>query len=243
MKHLHITMKMADLIHLNHHLLKVIDRFGIQLGFGDQTLEQVCRKHAIEPGLFIEIVKSFMDEDYIPGDSIKHYPLQMVVDYLHRTHLFYMEVKIPGIERLIDELAEKAEGYKDHILLLKNFFNQYKQELEAHIRREEEEVYPYILELEKAGMSQLVPDALSRQMKLYPISKYANEHDDLEEKLFDLKNIIIKYLPPPFDGQLCHRILQELFGLEQDLNDHASLEDKTLVPRVMEMEKALANNQ
>ena len=36
------TDKMSDLICGNYNLLLVMSRFGLSLGFGDQTVEQVC---------------------------------------------------------------------------------------------------------------------------------------------------------------------------------------------------------
>ncbi len=71
----------------------------------------------------------------------------------------------------------------------------------------------------------------------YSIDDFEADHDNVEDKLFDLKNILIKYLPLPVDYQLCHAILVELFKLESDLNDHARIEDKVLVPKVKFMEK------
>jgi len=54
-----------------------------------------------------------------------------------------------------------------------------------------------------------------------------------------LKNIIIKFLPPVKDMTICNNILIELFRLEKDLNNHARMEDKVLIPKVREMEKAI----
>ncbi len=61
----------------------------------------------------------------------------------------------------------------------------------------------------------------------------------MEEKLFDLKNIIIKYLPEPTDDRLSFKILDDLFTLEKDLNEHARMENLILIPKVEAMEFAL----
>ena len=42
-------MKMADVIHLDYTLLPVITRFGINLGFGDRTVEKVCLENNSKP--------------------------------------------------------------------------------------------------------------------------------------------------------------------------------------------------
>jgi len=78
-----------------------------------------------------------------------------------------------------------------------------------------------------------------KQVTTYSITDYEEEHENVEEKLFDLKIIILKYLPPTTDQNLCFTILQELFILEKDLNEHARIEDTILVPKVEEMESEI----
>ncbi|MCF8406203.1 MAG: hypothetical protein K9H58_19835, partial [Bacteroidales bacterium] len=80
---------------------------------------------------------------------------------------------------------------------------------------------------------------LLEKINNYSINVFAGEHDNVEEKLYDLKNIIIKYLPPSKDKALRNRILMELFRLEKDLNAHAELEDKVLIPKVAKMEELI----
>ena len=55
MKHLLFTerMKMADLVHANYRLLYVLPRFGIQLGFGDKSIEEICPAHNLAVSLLL----------------------------------------------------------------------------------------------------------------------------------------------------------------------------------------------
>lgn len=76
-------------------------------------------------------------------------------------------------------------------------------------------------------------------MECEPISNYADDHDNVEDKLFDLKNLVIKYLPPAQDYTLSNTILIELFRLERDLSDHSRIEDKVLVPKVAGIEEKI----
>ena len=41
------TDKMSDLICENYNLLLVMSRFGLSLGFGDQTVQQVCERQVV----------------------------------------------------------------------------------------------------------------------------------------------------------------------------------------------------
>ncbi len=235
-------MKMADVIHQDYMLLPVITRFGISLGFGDKTVEKVCSENNVNADFFLEITNSFIDDDYIPQKDLGSFPVSLMIDYLKKTHKYYLEEKIPELEEMIDKMASAIPTEKDKAQLIRNFFAQYRSELENHIMREEKKVQPYILEIEDAYMRNNLSEDLYRKIRTYSMKDFAGEHDNVEEKLFDLKTLIIKYMPPCADKALCNRILIELYRLEKDLNAHASLEDKVMIPKVGNMEDILLSS-
>jgi regulator of cell morphogenesis and NO signaling len=231
-------MKMAEVIHMNYHLLQIVSRFGIQMGFGDKTIAQVCRMYDINSGFFLEIINSFHDKNYFPKKHLREFSLGLIVNYLKKSHEFYLQIKIPEIDRLMHTLITNAkENTNNHFELIEKFFLDYKNELFDHINREEEKVYPYVLAVEEAFRLKAPNPEIVARIKEYSIEDFENEHDNVEDKLFDLKNLLIKYLSSPVDTNLCNTILVELFRLESDLNDHARMEDKVLVPKVKYMEK------
>ena len=232
---------MADVILNNHHLLSVINRFDIRLGFGDRTIDEVCESHNVNVDFFLEIVNAFNEPDYFPEDHLESFSLSLIISYLTKTHQYYLNRKIPEINAMISSLIEESEKPtpKELKLILK-FFNEYKEYLSSHIEREERVVYPYILKLEKYYKN---PDCMNPQeiqeLKDYAIARYADEHDDIEESLYDLKSLMIKYLPPQKNNILCFKILGQLGHLEKDIADHSNMENRVLIPRVSLMEKIL----
>jgi regulator of cell morphogenesis and NO signaling len=237
---IHKDLKMADVIHLNHHLLHVINRFGIQLGFGDNTVEGVCNNHNVNLDFFLEIVNTYHDPTYFPLGDLQKFPASLLIMYLQKTHQFYLDVKIPEIETAIQSLIDAMDIEETHLHLIKDFFNIYKQELTDHISKEEQRVYPYAMALEHFLEGRSHPAEESLLKDNYSIHDYEEDHDDVESKLFDLKNIIIKYLPSPFESVHFNSILHELFELEKDLNNHAHIEDLILIPIVERMESEVS---
>ncbi len=229
-------MKLADVIHHDHKLVPVINRFNIHLGFGDKSIEDLCVEKEINLEFFLTILNAYHDHKYFPKKHLQSFPASVLVNYLNKSHRYYLDYKLPELEDFIMKLAEKTELDKATFTLLKNFFSEYKSELIQHINREEERVYPYVLQLESAIEKGNISPELIRQMDEYPIGDYETEHDNIEEKLFDLKNIIIKYLPELKNDDLLFLILKELFELENDLNDHSRIENMILVPKVEAME-------
>lgn len=234
---IHDQMKMADVVHLDYNLLPVINRFGIQLGFGEKKVSEICREKNINAAFFLEVLNTFHDPGYFPKASLLKFPVSLLLDYLQKTHEFYLDVKVPELETNIRQLISRTSPENTNMQMIEKFFIDYKKELTDHIQNEEEKVYPYIKKLEKALSSENSKEGYKKDLNQYSIGDFEDEHDNVEEKLYDLKNIIIKYLPAPADNNLCNKILYQLYELEKDLTDHARLEDYILVPMVAAMEK------
>lgn len=232
-------MKMAEVIHLNHHLLPILNRFDIHLGFGERSVETVCKEHELNIDFFLEIVNTFHDASYFPVRHLQSFKASMLIEYLQKTHAYYLDLKIPEIGQYIRQITQEENLQSPHKKLLLDFFNSYQHELTTHINKEEQRVYPYVITLENVldNPASTIDDLM--EISKYSIHEYEEDHDDVEAKLFDLKNIIIKYLPPSKNNRLLNVILHDIFELERDLNNHGHIEDLILVPIVDNMEKAL----
>ena len=234
------TTKLADALHENILLLPVLNRFDIHLGFGNKTVEQVCLEHHINVQFFLEIVNSFLDTEYFPKSGLKTFPIRLIIDYIIRSHTYYIKFKFPQIKNMISKLIENANlENKKSYELIQNFFNEYADEFVEHTDKEEKDVHPYVLTIDEAYQKKEITKEIISRVKKDSIKHYVDDHDNVEDKLFDLKNLIIKYLPPANDYTLSNAILYELFRLERDLNDHARIEDKVLVPKVQLLEKQI----
>ena len=231
--------KLTSLIYRNHLLVPIISRFGIKLGFGDKTIAEICELHKVNLPFFLDIVNTFLDKDYFPKKSLQSFPAALIVAYLVKSHRFYLDYKIPKIELLISQLEWKLD-HEQNLRLLTNFFNGYKKQLQSHIREEEQNAYPYALKAE-AELNKVTADIVENKSQPYSISEYADSHDDIEEKLLDLKNIMIKYLPSAENTHIYSEILSEIFKLEADLNEHSRIEENVLMPKIAQIEAQLKN--
>ena len=228
---------MTDLIHSNYLLLPVINRFGIQLGFKDKTIADICDDKRINLNFFLAIINAFHNHDYFPEKELRSFSSGLIVNYLRKSHLDFKKISLPKIEHLLNELVKNSQS--DDLKIIQTFYTKYKEELLDHITDEEENAFPYVLELQKAYDQKTNP--LPKHIAEYSIQSFEKEHTNVDEKLFDLKNLIIKYLEPNYNDKDCNEFLFELFQFERDLTDHARIEDNILVPKVMAIEKELKN--
>ena len=96
-------------------------------------------------------------------------------------------------------------------------------------------VFPYVLNLHE----RIKNGEHKNQLKEYSVIEYRDHHNDIEEKLEDLKKLLIKYLPEKSDRIIRRKLLFSLFELEYDLNVHSQIEEHILIPLVEKMELIL----
>ena len=147
----------------------------------------------------------------------------------------FIKISLPKIETSLNNLVKNSKS--NDLIIIQKFYNTYKEEFLEHIQDEEEHAFPYVLELQKAFDDKTKP--IPKSVEEYSISHYEKDHTDVDVKLFDLKNLIIKYLKPDYSDQDCNEFLYELFHFERDVQDHARIEDQILVTKALKMEKEL----
>ncbi|MFO8000019.1 MAG: hemerythrin domain-containing protein [Marinilabilia sp.] len=235
--HIHPTMKMSELVQADFELLAVLQRLKIPFGFKDKSIKTVCREEGIDLNFFLNLARWFHERDFFPGETLMHHPVKWLVKYLRNTHACYLEYHIPRIETEIIQLENKDHSEIHNMQLMLKFFREYITEFTTHIELEENKIFPYTLQLEE-NLTTNDPDPDFLEMaRGYTIADFLEEHSDLEEKLIDLRNILLKYLAPPSDNCIFTNVLVEIFRLGNDLNDHTILEENVLIPQVMELEK------
>jgi regulator of cell morphogenesis and NO signaling len=235
--HIYPTMKMSDLVQSDFELLAVLQRLKIPFGFKDKSVQTVCREEDIDLDFFLNLARWYHERDFFPGETLMRHPVKWLVKYLRSTHSCYIEYHIPRIENEIVRMESLDQSGGHNMQLMLKFFREYIAEFTSHIQLEEEKIFPYILNLEE-NLKKQEPDAdFLHIAKGYTIKDFLDEHSDIEEKLVDLRNILLKYLAPPSDNCVFTNVLVEIFRLGNDLKDHTILEEDVLIPQVIKLEK------
>jgi regulator of cell morphogenesis and NO signaling len=218
-------MKLAALISANHNLILMLSRFGIPLGFGDRSVAEVCAKYDIPADFFLLICNVYSFDAYIPDEKdVVATDMRLLVPYLRASHRYYLSERLPHIEQHLNRIADSIDGKYGSVL--KRFFAGYRNEVSEHFMYEEETVFPYIEAL-----------VSGRQHGAYRIRDFEKAHNDIEDKLNDLMQIIFKYLPVDVPQGDSISVVFDIYQLSSDLNKHALIEEKVLVPYVKRIER------
>ena len=164
------------------------------------------------------------DAPVLPYEQLTSDDLSGVLDYLHTSHLYYLEVTLPHLDAKMAAMTATCD--REHSKILSKFFADYRREVDNHFDYEEQTVFPYVQALLE-----------KRRVDGYNILCFEDNHSDIDGKLCDLKNIIIKYLPENCSAKLRYEVLSDIFRFEEDLSRHTVIENQILIPLVEKLEK------
>lgn len=226
------TDKMSDLICDNYSLLMVMSRFGLSLGFGDKSVKDVCEAQNVDYRTFLAVANFISEEQYSYSVDENAFSLSALMDYLKRAHAYFLDFHLPAIRRKLIESIDCSGTHDDVAFLILKFFDEYVQEVRRHMEYENEAVFTYV--------EQLLEGKLSEN---YDIATFASKHNQIDIRLKELKNIIIKYYPEKENNNLLNAVLFDIFNCEHDLASHCQVEDYMFVPAVAQIERRLKDEQ
>lgn len=222
--------KMIQLVQTNYNLLPVIHRFGIRLGFGNKTVGELCDQYQVNTDFFLAIVNTFHNKNFFPKDKLLSFSPLLIVDYLKKTHAYYVEYSLPRIETLMHRLLLSTPKQNSEMQMIEKFYLAYKKKLLDHFKEEEQDVFPLI--------EKLVLHPSDVENKSFD-ANFEKDHERVDFELDDLKNLILKYLVPEYDELVCNRLILEIYRFENDIHDHSRMEDAILIPQVSQLLKTM----
>lgn len=219
-------MKLANLVSENLALLLLMEHFNIEDAINEKTVEQICKEQGINLSVFIVISNLyngfFPDKKEIVNSDMD---IPTIINFLKKNHSFYRN-KYPEILSYIKELYKKQK--REDISQIEVFFHTYFEEVLEHLKYEDETAFPYFLHL--IGKSE-------QEKTEFTASEYRQHHTDIETKLSDIKNLLLKHIALKGDFPLKRKILNSLFLLENELLIHSLIEETILLPLIEEVEK------
>ena len=100
------TDKMSYLICDNYTLLQVMSRFDLSLGFGDKTVQEVCRENGVDCRTFLAVVNFMIEDSDRMEDDVKDISMPSLMNYLKQAHHYFLDFCLPTIRRKLIDTGE-----------------------------------------------------------------------------------------------------------------------------------------
>ena len=201
----------------DNQVLQLVQRFGIPFGVGDKTIETVCRENDVDCTTLLAVVNFAITGEYQYTPAIDVSTLRQ---YLENAHTYFMDFQLPRIRQMLLEAINLAGVDNKVPLLIVRFYDEYVEEIRAHIQHENECAFEH----------------------------HATDDKHIAAKAIELKNLIIKYYPhherPSTQSQeqtrLLYAVLHDIYHFENELALHCAIEDEIMLPALARTEQLLS---
>lgn len=208
-----LNSKLSDAIMRHPSLIPVVNRLGVALGVGDNTIGRICADAHIRPDFFLSIVNTFIDEEYFPMNASDTFSLDMMIDYIRKTSMYYRHMQLPNIDRHFQSLIERS-GNANNLQMLRGFYDGMKVQLEWCLEREEK----------------LFNALSSNSGDIVASDNLVDGYREVEEKLHDLLTFFVVHLQGDYDRNLCMAVVSAIFSLEKDIRQNNRIRNRILIP-------------
>lgn len=218
---------MCDLMAHEEEAIQIISRFGLNMGVGERTIEEVCTEHKVHTPTFLAIVNyKIFRQKALPADI----DLDTLQRYLQHAHAYFLDFRLPRLRRSMLEAVYPADSSSQIPMLILRCYDEFVNEIRTHIEHENAGLYE-----EHEHDDQRITDKLTEIknliIKYYPADSCQTSQDESQ-------HIHVSY-------QLIS-VMSELWHTEQDFADHCAIEDEILRPAVVkakgQMEKGRIAN-
>lgn len=212
--------ELHELIEQNHRLLLLMDHFETGFCVADKTIADICGEKGINPEIFASFCNIYNGNTsnlYVPNSKED---IVQIIAFLENTHRYYISDMYPAIKFFISELSKINPG--NDVRMLEMFFESYFSEVKKHLEYEQEKLFPLIRAYCNGEIE--ANELLKKSKKL--------KHSDIEIKLSDLKNLLLKHIKLIDKEGMKRKLLAALLEFQYDLNIHSLIEDEILLKNI-----------
>ena len=220
----------GDFVAKDFRTAAIFTKYGIDFCCkGQRTIDEVCTKKNINEANLLDELNAVMATKNDSGIDFNSWPLDLLIDYIEKTHHRFVEEKTPVILQFLDKLCS-VHG-SNH------------PELASHMKKEELILFPFVKEMINATTSHGTIGKPHFETVKNPIVAMMNEHEAEGERFRTISALTNNYTTPE-DAcdtyKATYALLQEF---EQDLHKHIHLESNILFPKAKALEKFFSSEE
>ena len=206
---------------------------------GNRTINEAADAKKIDKNKLAADLLETLSANNNSEVDVNDWPLDLLADYVTKKHHRYIREKIPVLQQFLDKLARVHGERHPELIEIRELFYQSAEDLEMHLQKEEQILFPFIENVVAAKTSNTAYTPPHFGTVENPVNMMMHEHNNEGERFRKIAELSDDYTPPA-DGCNTYRVtfamLQEF---ENDLHRHIHLENNILFPKAIQLEKLL----
>jgi regulator of cell morphogenesis and NO signaling len=198
---------------------------------GHRTLAVACAEKGIDPEAVLSQLMANAPENDPVAEVVEGMDgsLSEAVDHLLETHHTYLKEALPRLAALLDKVVNAHVARHPELTTVKELFAALRADLEPHLMKEEQVLFPMIKQIESSGGTAEFHCGTLQN----PIRVMLAEHEQVG-MLFERIRATTRNFAMPEDGCQSYRLLLTgLDELEMDTLLHIQKENEILFPQVL----------
>lgn len=233
-------LTIGELVSADYRKAEVFKKFGLDFCCGGKkTLKQACESKGLDTLQVEKELNEIEEVSAAASEDFNDWEIGFLADYILNTHHRYVKKAIPVIYEYTQKIAKVHGENHPEVVVIAEIFLCVTDELNRHMCKEEDVLFPYIKHLSIADNNAMKIEQPSFGSLSNPINMMEHEHDEVGRLLEKIKLLSNNYTPPAdacTTFKLCYSKLKEF---EDDLHKHIHLENNILFPKAIELEKKL----
>ena len=236
---LSLDKKVRDLALEMPQATRVLEKLKIDYCCGgDQPLGEACATAGIEVANLERMLEEAGQAE-VQGNGALDFQqatLSELIGHILDKHHVYTKSEMTRLEPLIDKVIGAHGENHPELRQIGEVFQRLCADLKPHMFKEEQILFPYILEMERSSLQNRPAPFAPFGTVNNPVRMMMMEHETVGDILRELRALSSNYTVPA-DGCISYQTLyQALEAFEQDLHLHIHLENNILFPRAIELE-------
>lgn len=215
---------------------RIFEEFRIDYCCGGRTMFlEACRNAAADPEKVSQSIQKVIETEKTNDfEWLKTTTLTNLINYIVEKHHTFTRDEIVNLSALMAKVVNKHGERNLSLFQLEKLFNELCHDLIQHLMKEEQVLFPYILELENSGEIVSMPCFGTVQN---PIKMMLMEHDSAGDFLQKMREITDNYSVPEGACLSFSALYSRIEAFERDLHQHIHLENNVLFPLAAELEQ------
>ena len=237
-----IDKSIGEYVADNFRAAAIFNKYGIDFCCkGHKSIEEVCQTKGLNKEAIIAEIETVSNLNQGESIDFKSWPLDLLIDYIEKTHHRYVEEKTLILAQFLNKLCKVHGERHPELFEIQKLFFESANELAQHMKKEELILFPYIKRMVTVKNN---GDTLSHPpfgTVLNPIQMMKHEHDNEGERFRKIRELSNNYTPPQ-DACNTYKVTFAMIDeFEQDLHKHIHLENNILFQAAENLENKLLN--
>jgi regulator of cell morphogenesis and NO signaling len=230
----------GKLVAKDYRKASVFKKYGLDFCCGGgKTVAEAC----VENGLNVDEVEAELklveQQDNSHQEDFNSWDLGFLADYIVNKHHKYVQQATQEIYQYTQKVAHVHGHHYTQTIDIAEKFVQLAQELDAHMKKEEQILFPYIKQLEAASKEGKPLERPGFGTVENPVRMMEHEHDIAGNLMREIE-VLTEGFDPPKGACMTFRVSYlKLQEFQDDLHRHIHLENNILFPRAIELEKSI----